>query len=110
MTNSFNTDWTGIRHVDAMAQIVSHRAVRNARVVEVTNGSIRSAKISGVFQLANHADDPVKTRSGKRQVEVQCLWYGRKPLSTWMHLTLLGECTISENYSGAVVADIGRHT
>ena len=35
--------------------------------------------------------------------------YGRKPPTSWMHIALLGDYEIIENYSGEFVCDIGRN-
>jgi len=87
---------------------VAHRKVTKARAVRVSAGSIRSAAVSGVFELAPDAVGEYTTPSGTRRVVVACLWYLRKPPTSWMHLTVTGTCTLLENYTGEVVANIGR--
>ena len=108
MNDICNTNWDGIKTLDRLAGPVSSRQVSSVRAVRVTQGSIRNAQVSGVFELATDAIDQFKTFAGRRRVEVKCLWYGRKPPTTWMHLTIIGTCEVLTNYSGSVVSDIGR--
>ena len=105
---SINTNWDGVRTLDKLAGEIKTRQVRNVRAVRVTQGSIRNAQVSGVFELATDAVDPFTTYAGRRRVEVKCLWYQRKPPFTWMHLTITGTCEILPNYTGPVVDNIGR--
>ena len=109
MLANINTDWDGILHTDKRAHPNATRNVRNVRAVRISNGSIRSAQVTDrVFELAAAAVDPFKMYAGCRRVEVKCLWYGRKPPTTWMHLTIIGTCEVIPNYTGPVVSDFGR--
>lgn len=49
----------------------------------------------------------MKTLWGQRRILVECLLFGCKPKTTWMHLSILSTPKIETNYSGEVVADIG---
>lgn len=108
MDEIINTKWDNIPSLDKRAGPIKTRQIHNARAVRITVGSIRNADVSGVFELATNAVDPFTTYAGRRRVEVKCLWYQRKLPTTWMHLTITGTCEVLENYSGAVVSNIGR--
>lgn len=102
---TINTDWIGIPHTHRHATVVSAKSVRNARVVRLERASIRSSEVSGVFKLAQ--DAVIKTHGGRRRIEVECLWFGRKPPTTWMHITILCEPVFEDGYTGEVVSNIG---
>jgi hypothetical protein len=103
-----NTDWTGIPHTDRAASCITYREVRNVMVVEVTTAAIRGATVDGAFEVSDHPEPIVVHNDGLVRVEVKCLWYGRKPPTTWMHLTLQGKWKLVRSYSGPVVSDIGQ--
>lgn len=108
MQEPFNTDWTGVPNRDELAEPVTHRVVSNATVIHVTHASIRNAEVQNVtFELASDGE-AYGTYAGSPRAEVKCLWYGRRPSTTWMHITLLGPHTEERNYTGEVVWDFGR--
>jgi len=78
------------------------------RAVRISQGTIRSTPVSDVFELADESAEPKKLPSGKVKVEVKCLWYGRKPPTSWMHITVVGTAEVLENYSGLVAVNIAR--
>ena len=101
-------DWTDVVHTCQSAVPTSMRHVTSAPAIEVINASIRNACVSGVFQIAN-VPAPFKTlKNGQMRVEVNCLWFGRKPPTTWMHITLSGEWELHQHYTGPVVENISR--
>lgn len=103
-----NTDWTGVVVTDSRAKVVAHEQVEGVRAVRISRGTIRSAPVADVFELAPDATHTKVLPSGKVKVEVQCLWYGRKPPKSWMHITVLGTAEVLENYSGLVAINIAR--
>lgn len=107
MATKPQTDWDGIPHTHRNARVLEDDyAVRNARVIHLSKASIRCTKVSGTFLLAPDAE--MKTYAGKQRIEVQCLWFGRKPPTSWMHITVLSSPRYEDNYSGTVVWNIGR--
>jgi len=104
MATIYNTDWTGVPMTYETASPKKHISVRNARVVFLKNATIRKATVSGYFKLADGAD--VKTYAGKQRIEVECLWFGRKPRTTWMNITLLSKPIFNSHYTGEIVWDI----
>jgi hypothetical protein len=104
MATTYNTDWTSIPLLSKTASPKKHISVRNALVVFFKKATIRNAVVSGYFKLAEGAD--VKTYAGKQRIEVECLWFGRKPRTTWMNITLLSKPEFNDNYTGEVVWDI----
>jgi hypothetical protein len=104
MTKRYSTDWTGVPMTATTATPRKLLPVRNARVVHLTKAFIRGSVVSGTFKVAEGAE--VKTYAGKRRIEVECLWFGCKPPTTWMNITILCNPRFEENYSGDVVWDI----
>lgn len=103
-TKLWNTDWTGIRMTDRKATPHCSK-VANAHVVFVASGSIRNARfVNAHFVVAGLALRHTK-KQGKPRIEVQCLWHGRKPSKTWMHIAYEAKPVEKTNYSGEVVSD-----
>jgi hypothetical protein len=102
----YNTDWRGVPQQSKTATVMRTRFVENASVIHVDRAFIRGSTVSGFFKVVNGAE--VQARVGKRRIEVECLWFGRKPLNSWMNLTLLSEPTFLNGYSGNVALDIRR--
>ena len=103
-----NTDWVGIPGHDKHSTVRRTRQVEHARVIHVTAASIRLALVAGHFEIAPTKGKPQNSYTPPCEVEVVCLWHGRKPPTSWMNLKLIGPCEVIENYSGTVVANIGR--
>lgn len=107
MEEAYRTDWTDVRHTNKHATPVEFDDVQNMEVVFVEEVSIRDAIVrSAYFEIAD-ATTVGAPFHGKPSVEVQCLWYGCKPRTTWMHLTLLGRWEVIPNFSGKVGRNIG---
>ena len=103
-----NTDWTGIPHTDAKAGVTKVEPVSNVTVIWISKASIRNAQLDDrFFALVDAASIP-QMRRGKECFEVKCFWYGRKPLTSWMHIAIDGKDKIIPKYRGKVVSDIGR--
>ena len=102
----YKTDWTGVPHTAKTAKVVRERHVENSKVIRVDNAYIRGSTVSGYFKLASEA--VVKTYAGKRRIEVECLWFGRKPATSWMNITLLSEPEFINGYTGKVALDVRR--
>ena len=103
---TINTDWTDVPHTHKRATIIKMKPVRNARVVHLQRAAIRGSEIFGTFKLAQDAS--IELHAGKQRIEVECLWFERKPPKTWMHITILCEPIFEDDYTGEVVANIGR--
>ena len=101
----YNTDWSGIPDTCTTATVQKTQRVNGASVVHLAKAGIRGAEVSGTFKLAEGAE--MKTLWGQRRILVECLWFGCKPKTTWMHLSILSTPKIENDYSGEVVADIG---
>lgn len=106
MAKQPRTDWDNIPHKTPNARIVEHKDIKNARVIHITEATIRNCEVSGTFLLAPGAE--MKSYAGRQRIEVQCLWFGRKPHTTWMHITVLGSVRYENNFTGEVIWDIGR--
>ena len=101
----YNTDWSEIPDTCTTATVQKTQRVNGARVVHLAKAGIRRSEVSGTFKLAEGAE--VKTLWGQRRIMVECLWFGRKPKTTWMHLAVLSTPRFENDYSGEVVSDIG---
>ena len=105
MTKPLNTNWDNIPHTNPNAQPKSERRVVDVLAIRVELASIRGATVSGVFELADNPQ-PITIYNGELRAEVKCLWYDRKPTTTWTHLLLSKKWELIKNYSGEVVDNI----
>ena len=105
MTTEINTDWENIPHSNLNATVESHRRAVDTLAIRVKSASIRSAEVSGVFEVAD-IPQPFSVFNGVLRVEVKCYWYNRKPSTTWTHLQLIDSWELIRNYSGEVVDNI----
>ncbi len=108
MTINHSTNWDGIRHTDKKAVPMSHNNVRNAYVVWVEEATIRGAVIKNQHLEVAERSTIGALFQGKPSVEVFCTWYGRKPLTSWMHIKLRGKIEVKKSYTGPVLRDIRR--
>ena len=105
MTSEINTNWEDIPHTNPNATVKSHRRAVDTLAIRVKSASIRNAEVSDVFELAD-IPQPFSLFNGVLRVEVKCLWYDRKPPSSWTHLQLLDSWELIRNYSGEVAENI----
>ena len=103
-----NEHWKGAPNASSKAVISKLRKVKGKLAIEVTKAQIRNAVISGMFELAN-TEMPFRLKKGELTVEVICLWHGKKPKTTWTHLTLGKKYELVAGYTGEVVANIGNN-
>jgi hypothetical protein len=102
-----STHWEGAPNTNERASISEIRKVKGRLAIEVTKAHIRKARVSGMFEVAD-TGMPFRIKKGELTVEVICLWHGKKPKSTWTHLTLGKKYELVANYSGEVVANISQ--
>lgn len=101
------TDWAGIRNTDPKAVPIDHKApAKGRRIIHVSNAQIRDAVVTGYFQVADVAE-PHSEYAGKQRIQVECLWYGKKPKTCWMNLTVDGGYKDVANYAGEVISNMG---
>ena len=105
MTTQISTDWDNIPQTNPNAVVKSHRRVLDTLAIRVKSASIRNAEVSGVFELAD-IPQPFSIFNGVLRVEVKCLWYERKPPSSWTYFQLLDNWELIHNYSGEVADNI----
>ena len=99
------TNWDRKYDTNTEATVTAYRKVKNVAAIEIINGFYRGSEINGIFEVAN-TEDPVKEKNGKLKVEVLCGWFGIKPRTTWIHITLTGKWEILESYSGDVALNL----
>lgn len=105
---SDQTAWEGVPMTDAAAIPKCVRAVSNVPAIKIQKGAIRNAQFENcIFELVSENDTP-KMRWGMKRILVKCLWFGKKPPTTWMHVGIIGEFDIIQNYTGDVVEGFGR--
>ena len=101
-------DWSYVPDTDKKAEPVAwHDVAVGQLVIKVTNAEIRKAVVSGCF-LVVQKDNPRSYKDGNWRIEVECLWYGKKPKTTWMHLTVNNGFEYVQGYDGKVISNIGR--
>ena len=105
MSDIGNTNWDGIPNTDPTANCSSLRNVVDVMVISVENAQIRSATVSGVFEIAD-VPNPFRLDNGDLKVEVKCLGHDRKPSDTWMHLAVSNKYQFIRRYTGQVVENI----
>lgn len=82
------------------------QAVRNARVMVVTDAMYRGATISGTFLLGDKNDLPLP-RNGKHIVEVYCCWFGLRLKTRGLHFKVnMSTAELLDVYSGKVIGNI----
>lgn len=102
-----STHWEGAPNTNKKASISDIRKVKGKLAIEATNAHIRNAMVTGIFEVADVAM-PFRIKRGELTVEVICLWHGKKPKTTWTHLTLGKKYDLIPDYSGEVVANISK--
>ena len=109
MAEPYDTDWSSVPDTDKNAVAIRlGKAPKGREIVRIQNGRIRCATVSGYFVVADVLK-PDTWRGKKRRLQVECLWYGKKPPTTWMHITINDAVvTRTANFDGKVVRDIGR--
>lgn len=107
MATRITTNWDGIPHTRATANIVELRKVDGVRVVRIDRGSFRNAPVSGYFELAS-PDARVKVdKNGTRAIEVKLGWFGVRPQKGgWAHVTILGTHKFLDDFDGMVFHNI----
>lgn len=105
MATKKNAHWEGAPDTNAKAAISEIRKIKGKLAIEVTKAQIRNAKVSGIFEVAN-VEMPFRIKKGELTVEVICLWHGKKPKTTWTHLTLGRKYELISSHTGEVVANI----
>ena len=108
MTGEYNTDWSSVPDTNPNAKPTAHRQVKHVLAVLVHEGFLRGSKFNDCYFEVADSKEPFDTFAGKTRVEVQVLWFGRKPATTWAHVTLIGKYELLRNYSGEVVANISQ--
>jgi len=106
MPTAISTNWEGVPNLCKDASVKEQTDVKNARVVYLAKASIRNATVSGYFKVAEDAE--VKTYAGKRRIEVECLWFGCKPPTSWMNLAILSTPKFEDGYSKKVNWNIAK--
>ena len=100
-----NTNFGEVKSTDNKALPSEPVEMKDVFAIEIVRGSIRTAIVSGVFKIAG-IDKPFSVRSGRLRVCVECLWKGRKPRTTWMHITLGKLWKIHKTYDGKICVNI----
>lgn len=109
MAHRIKTDWTGVPGTAERAEIVEYRPPKpGSKFIYVDKATIRRAIVTKAYFELDDVDRPVRIYQGRKTAIVRCLWYGCKPPTTWMHLTLLGSHRLVEGHQGDVAWNIGR--
>lgn len=100
----------GAPHTDAEAKPIKWElAPSNRKVIEVKDALYRNAALSGKFLVAQSANAYGTNKDGHKTIEVECYWYGWRPKTRWMRLTIINqEVEISDYSNIEVIKDIGK--
>lgn len=99
---------SGAPHTNAVAKPNKWEvAPTNRKIIRVKDAHYRNAVISGVFVVAESAKAYGRNKDGHLTIEVECYWYGWKPTTRWMRLTLSSAEEELINYKDEVVRNIG---
>jgi len=92
-------------HTDPNAKVTSKKSVVDCRVIKCDSVYYRDATFGGVFLLSGKRRETYK--DGNTYALAKMLWHGWKPERGSCRLTLLGDFTIDEHYTGDdVVAEV----
>jgi hypothetical protein len=100
----------GAPHTDAEAKPIKWElAPNNRKVIEVKGALYRNAALSGKFLVAQSVNAYGTNKDGHKTIEVECYWYGWKPKTRWMRLTIINQESEITDYSNLdVIKDIGK--
>ena len=100
----------GAPHTDAEAKPIKWElAPSNRKVIEVKDALYRNAALSGKFLVAQSANAYGTNKDGHKTIEVECHWYGWRPKTRWMRLTIINqEIEITDYANLEVIKDIGK--
>jgi hypothetical protein len=109
-SDSHRKDWTKTPFTDSRAKPIDWLLAPTGRsVVRVREATIRNATIRNeCFLLVE--DYKIQQRSnGTERLEVECYWFGKRPKTTWMNITVQpGEYEIRASDGTDIVVDIGK--
>jgi hypothetical protein len=108
MAGEYNTEWNDVPNTYPNAKPESYRQVKNVLAVLIHEGFLRGSTFNDCYFEVADSLQPFDVFDGKTRVEVQVLWFNRKPVTTWAHITLNGKYELLRNYSGEVVANIDK--
>ena len=99
--------WGDVPNVNPHATVQGHRSVIDVMVLCVDKASIRSATVSGWFEVAD-AENPFTYEDGSLTVQVKCHWYGLQPekKKQWMKLRITNAYQFVRRFSGDVVDNV----
>jgi hypothetical protein len=99
--------WSDVIDTNPNASVQDHRTVRDVMAICVDKASVRSATVSGWFEVAD-VENPFTYEDGSLTVQVKCHWYGLRPKAErdWMHLRIANKYQLVRRFSGDVVDNI----
>jgi len=97
-------------HTDALAKPIAWQTAPIGRkVIEVKDALYRNAVLSGKFLVADSANAYGMNKDGHTTIEVECSWYGWKPMTRWIRMTIINqEIEIVNNGNIEVIKNIGK--
>lgn len=105
MNSEYNTDWSEVPNTHPNTKTETFRQVNNGLAILVHEGYLRGTSFRDCYFEVADSQEPFDTFAGKTRVEVH-LWFGKKPATTWAHITLTDIYELIRKYSGKVVANI----
>lgn len=104
------TDWDSIPHTDPNAKPTEWKPAPTGRsVVRVREATIRNATIRNECFLLVENYKVQQRSNGTERLEVECYWFGKRPKTTWMNITVQpSDYEIQASDGTHVVSDIGK--
>ena len=103
-------EWSTIPNTDPKAKAFEwDDAPPNRKVLVAEIARIRNATIHNEKFLIAEGCEPKEQKDGSERIQVECLWYGKRPRTTWMHIKIeSGRYHIKNSTDDKVVKNIAR--
>jgi hypothetical protein len=96
-------------HLDPHAEPIEFEpAPPGRKIVFIKGASYRNAVFDGYFVVADSADPHGRNKTGQETIDLECYWYGWRPIRRWIRVTVPSPPEYLEGYKGKVVTRIGR--
>ena len=100
----------GAPNTDAFAKANDWEIAPSGRIViEVKDALYRNAVLSGKFLVSESANAYGTNKDGHKTIEVECRWYGWRPMTRWPRLTIIHqEIELPNDSNVEVIKNIGK--
>jgi hypothetical protein len=106
MACEYNTDWNSVPNTHPNTKPLSYRQVENVPALLIQEGFLRGSTFNDCYFEVANSPRSFDTFDVKKRIEVEVLWFRKKPATTWAHITLNEKFEFICNFSGEVDANI----